>query len=160
MEISFNLYHTKTRTTRKTAAQKKVAYLDKQQALIAGCVANNRATQRQLYEQYYSGMLSICMRYAKNYEEAKDILSEGFMKVFKNIHKFEPRHSLASWIKRIMINTAIDHYRKNKKHNVQVDIEYAAHEADVSSHSVLHRFVGCRNYEACATTYASLSHSF
>ena len=139
MEISFNLYHTQTRTARKTAVQKKAAYLAKQQALIAGCVANNRATQRQLYEQYYSGMLSICMRYAKNYEEAKDILNEGFMKVFKNIHKFQPRHSLASWIKRIMINTAIDHYRKNKKHNQQVDIEYAAHEADVSSHSVLHR---------------------
>ena len=59
MEISFNLYHTKTRTTRKTAAQKKVAYLDKQQALIAGCVANNRATQRQLYEQYYLSLIHI-----------------------------------------------------------------------------------------------------
>ena len=139
MEISLNLYHTKTRSVRKTAAQKKAAHLDMQQALIAGCVANNRAVQRQLYEQYYGGMLSICMRYSNDYEEAKDILNEGFMKVFKNIHKFEPRHSLASWIKRIMINTAIDHYRKNKKHNQQVDIEYAVNEPDVSSHSVLNR---------------------
>lgn len=139
MEISLNLYHTKTRSVRKTATQKKAAHLDMQQALIAGCVANNRAVQRQLYEQYYGGMLSICMRYSNDYEEAKDILNEGFMKVFKNIHKFEPRHSLASWIKRIMINTAIDHYRKNKKHNQQVDIEYAVNEADVSSHSVLNR---------------------
>lgn len=139
MEISLNLYHTKKRSVQKKTTTKRSAYLDRQQALIAGCVAGKRAAQKQLYEQYYGGMLSICMRYANNYEEAKDILSEGFMKVFKNIHKFQPRHSLASWIKRIMINTAIDHYRKNKKHKRQVDIEYAVNEADSSTHSVLNR---------------------
>ena len=159
MEIALNLYHTKKRSVQKTARQKRATYLDKQQALIAGCVANKRAAQRQLYEQYYGGMLSICMRYAKNYEEAKDILNVGFMKVFKNIHKFEPRHSLASWIKRIMINTAIDHYRKNKKHNQQVDIEYAVNEADSSTHSVLNRLSAAeimKRFQRLARAYRTI----
>ncbi len=118
---------------RKAAARKM------QLELIAGCVAEDRIYQKRLYETYYGQMMGICLRYTGNYEEARDVITEGFMKVYKNIAKFQPNHSLASWIKRIMINTAIDHYRRNKKHRHQVDLAYAANEIDGSTYSVLHQ---------------------
>ena len=118
----------------------KKIHIDKQQEqLLKGCMRNERLSQKKLYELYYGRMMSVCMRYSNNHETARDVLNEGFLKVFKHLKTYEARHSLESWIKRIMINTAIDHYRKNKKHNQQVDIEYAVNEADVSTHSVLNR---------------------
>ena len=71
-------------------------------------------------------MFAVCFRYSKTKEEAEDTFHEGFMKVFKNMEKFNKTGSLESWIKRIMVNTAIDKYRKNL-HNVsehKVDISY------------------------------------
>lgn len=93
--------------------------------ILTGCVNKDRASQKKLYELFYGKMMAVCMRYATDTEEAKDLLNEGFMKVFTNIHKFKPEHSLESWIRRIMINNAIDAYRKNKKHKYNVDIEQA-----------------------------------
>ncbi len=88
---------------------------------------NERLSQKKLYELYYGRMMSVCMRYSNNRETARDVLNEGFLKVFKHLKTYEPHHSLESWIKRIMINTAIDHYRKHKKHSHQVDLEKASH---------------------------------
>ncbi len=97
--------------------------------LIAGCIKGKRRHQKKLYELFHGKMMAVCLRYTNNYEEARDVLTEGFMKVFKNLHRYKPSHSLDSWMKRIMINTAIDHYRKNKKHSQQVDLEYASNES-------------------------------
>ncbi len=97
--------------------------------LIAGCIKGQRRHQKKLYELYHGKMMAVCLRYTNNYEEARDVLTEGFMKVYNNLHRYKPSHSLDSWMKRIMINTAIDHYRKNKKHSQQVDIEYASNES-------------------------------
>jgi len=96
--------------------------LDSANELLEGCCRGDRIQQKQLYEMFYGKMMSVCMRYAKDQEEAKDMLNEGFMKVFKNIQKYKATHSLESWIRRIMINNAIDHYRKYKKHRNQIDI--------------------------------------
>ncbi|MEZ4887600.1 MAG: sigma-70 family RNA polymerase sigma factor [Chitinophagales bacterium] len=100
--------------------------LSKSQELLAGCIRGERIYQKELYQKYYGRMMAVCLRYTNNREEARDILNEGFMKVFKNLAKYEPNHSLEAWIKRIMINTSIDHYRKNKKLRNNVDIEYAS----------------------------------
>jgi len=108
-----------------------------QQQLLEGCIRQDRKCQKRLYEQYYGRMMAVCMRYTNNYEEARDILHEGFMKVFSNIARYQPSHSLNSWIRRIMVNTAIDHYRKNKKHHNQVDLEHAAHKHDNTTYNVL-----------------------
>lgn len=106
----------------------KKIHIDKQQEqLLKGCMRNERLSQKKLYELYYGRMMSVCMRYSDNYETARDVLNEGFLKVFKHLKTYEPRHSLESWMKRIMINAAIDNYRKNKKHKKQVDLEKAAH---------------------------------
>ncbi len=87
--------------------------LKKQESnLIQACVNKERWAQRELYESYYNKMVGVCMRYANNQDDARDIVHEGFIKVFRNIHKYKPGTSLGAWIRRIMINTSIDYYRK------------------------------------------------
>lgn len=83
-----------------------------EQEFITACVANERWAQQQLYEAFYSSMKPVCRRYANNDDDALDILHEGFIKVFRHISKYQAGTSLGSWIKRIMINTSIDYYRK------------------------------------------------
>lgn len=107
--------------------------------MLEGCLAGNALAQRKLYETYYGKMMAICMRYTNNREEARDILHEGFMKVYKNLHLYEPHRPLEVWIKKIMINTAIDHYRKNKKEPYHVDIDQAYTESDPSHISAIHQ---------------------
>lgn len=92
--------------------------------LIKACIRKERWAQRVLYEEYYSKMMGVCLRYANNDDDAMDILHEGFIKVFNNIAKYQPGTSLPSWIRRIMVNTAIDFYRKNIRRRTE-DIEQA-----------------------------------
>lgn len=81
--------------------------------LIKGCIAWDRAAQNRLYCMFCSKMLAVCFRYSKNKEEAEDTLQEGFLKVFENIKSFKREGSLEGWIRRIMVNTAIQKFRKN-----------------------------------------------
>lgn len=67
--------------------------------------------QRALYEKYAGGMLVVCMRYCKNKDDAEDVLQEAFIKVFKNIKSFRGDSTLGYWIKRVVINTALNHQR-------------------------------------------------
>ena len=82
--------------------------------LVKGCIKGERASQKVLYESYYSKMMGVCYRYAKDSDEAKDLLHDGFLKIFRSLHKFNFNGSLEGWMRRLMINSAIDHYRKNK----------------------------------------------
>lgn len=79
--------------------------------LIKGCAKGDRASQKALYDRYCRKMMAICLRYAKSGQEAEDILQEGFVKVFSNISKFRAEAQLATWITRIMINTALNKQR-------------------------------------------------
>ncbi|MEM7655347.1 MAG: sigma-70 family RNA polymerase sigma factor [Bacteroidota bacterium] len=99
--------------------------------IIEGCIQGGRKYQKLLYERYYGSMMVVCMRYTNEREEARDVLHEGFMKVFKNLKKFKRGTNLGAWIRRIMINTAIDHYRKTAKRPNLVEINHAIHETDV-----------------------------
>jgi len=80
-----------------------------EQDLITACIQRERWAQKLLYETHYPKMMGVCLRYAGNQDEALDILHEGFIKVFKNLKKYEPGTSLSAWIRRIMVNTAIDY---------------------------------------------------
>ncbi|MEN0003373.1 MAG: RNA polymerase sigma factor [Bacteroidota bacterium] len=80
--------------------------------LIKACSKKEKWAQKLLYETYYSKMMGVCLRYSNNQDDALDILHEGFIKVFRNISKYQPGTSLSAWIRRIMVNTAIDYYRK------------------------------------------------
>jgi len=90
--------------------------------IIKGCIDGDKKFQRLLYEKYASSMLGVCIRYFKDTEEAEDALQEGFIKVFKNIKKFRFEGSFEGWIRRIMINTALNYYRSNLKHYFHSDI--------------------------------------
>lgn len=90
-----------------------------EETLIRGCLIQDKRSQEILYKQYYSDMLRLCRRYAKSQEEALDILNRGFLKVFMNITSYKHTGALGAWIRRIMINTAIDFYRdKSASENI------------------------------------------
>lgn len=92
--------------------------------LVSGCRNGNRIHQQALYQRYYRKMFGVCLRYAEREEDAQDMLQDGFIRVFKSIGTFRGSGSLEGWVRRIMVNNAIQHYRKNSKFR-KVDIEAA-----------------------------------
>ncbi|MDQ6844207.1 MAG: RNA polymerase sigma factor [Bacteroidota bacterium] len=83
--------------------------------LIQGCIDGNRQMQEQLYQKYSSKMYGVCLRYSGNVEDANDLLQEGFIKIFKNLIKFRGEGSFEGWMRRIFVNTSIEHFRKKVK---------------------------------------------
>src|ERR1700750_706017 len=98
----------------------------------AGCLKNDSKQQEALYKALASKMLAVCMRYAADKDEAQDILQEGFIKMFNNVHKYRGDGNLEGWIRRIMVHTAISRYRKLKP---MVLVEDMAEEGAMSSAS-------------------------
>jgi RNA polymerase sigma-70 factor (ECF subfamily) len=96
-----------------------------EELLLAGCKNNDSTAQQELYNKYSPKMLSVCYRYAKTREDAEDMLQEGFIKVFTQINQFEARGSLEGWILRIMVHTCINHLKKNKRFNENIDLIHA-----------------------------------
>ncbi|MCW5900644.1 MAG: sigma-70 family RNA polymerase sigma factor [Flavobacteriales bacterium] len=82
--------------------------------LIDGCLQEDRRAQQRVYELFYGKMMAVCLRYTKNTDQAKDILQDGFIKVFRSMDSFNRAGSFEGWIRRIMVNTAIDHFRRAK----------------------------------------------
>ncbi len=80
--------------------------------LIENCIRGERKSQKALYDLYSSKMYSICLRYSKNQMDAEDILQEGFVKLFNNLHRFRGEGSFDGWVRRIFVNTAIEHIRR------------------------------------------------
>jgi RNA polymerase sigma factor (sigma-70 family) len=97
--------------------------LETEAQLIEACLRNDRNAQRKLYNAYAGRMLVVCMRYVQNQAEAEDILQEGFIKVFQNLDKFRAESTLGSWIKRIVINTAINQIRSQKHFQDMDDVQ-------------------------------------
>jgi RNA polymerase sigma-70 factor (ECF subfamily) len=81
--------------------------------ILEGCLKGNLKAQRELYECFAGKMLGVCMRYSSNREEAKDMLHDGFIKVFTKLDSFSGTGPLEAWIRRIMVNTALEQLRKN-----------------------------------------------
>ena len=96
-----------------------------EEAILSGCLQNDAGAQRELYTRYSPKMLSVCYRFAHNREDAEDMLQEGFIKVFSQVHTFQNKGAFEGWIRRIMVHTCINHLKKNKKFNESVDIIYA-----------------------------------
>ena len=82
--------------------------------LIKGCMDGNRRMQEELYRRFSPRMYAVCLRYAGNAEEAEDILQEGFIKVFKKLDSFRSEGSFEGWVRRIFVNTAIEHFRRKR----------------------------------------------
>ncbi len=96
--------------------------MSSEQDILAGCLKGKQQAQRKLYEKYSRLLLGVCNRYAVSLEEAEDILQEGFVKIFLNIKEFKGEGSLLAWMRRIMINTAITHFHKTRKHRYHDDL--------------------------------------
>lgn len=96
-----------------------------EEAILKGCLQNEPAAQRELYNRYSPKMLSVCYRFAHNREDAEDMLQEGFIKVFSQMHTFGNRGAFEGWIRRIVVHTCINILKKNKKFNESVDIIHA-----------------------------------
>lgn len=82
--------------------------------LIQGCISGNRRMQELLYQRFSPRMYAVCLRYAGSAEEAEDILQEGFIKIFKKLDSFRSEGSFEGWIRRIFVNTAIEHFRRKR----------------------------------------------
>ncbi len=101
--------------------------------LVEACRKEDRNAQRKLYEHFHGRMLGICLRYARCREEAVEVLNSSFLKVFKNIHRFDDsKGNIEAWIRTIVTNTAIDRYRKESKKHPTIDMEYAYKESNGS----------------------------
>ncbi|MEM9051335.1 MAG: RNA polymerase sigma factor [Bacteroidota bacterium] len=87
---------------------------DQLKLLIENCLRNNRKSQELIFRTFYSKMMSVCRRYTSDDDQAQDIVQDAFIKVFKNLERFNYQGSFEGWIRRIMVNTAIDFTRKKK----------------------------------------------
>jgi len=96
-----------------------------EQQLIQSCAGGDGKAQKILYDQYSKTMFGICLRYCDSYEEAKDILQDGFIKVFSKMGQFGFQGSFEGWMKRIFVNTALEYYRSQKNHMYHEDVNAA-----------------------------------
>ncbi len=106
-----------------------------QEDIIKDCVKKKRKAQKLLYEHYHRPMLGICLRYCSTNTEAEDVMMTGFMNVFTKIASYKGSGSFEAWMKKVMINTAIDNFRKNKKYKDHLDI--SEFEDELSTENII-----------------------
>ena len=82
--------------------------------ILEGCRNKNPLSQRKLYEYYYGYAMNISLRYGKNKEEALEILNDGFLKVFRNLDRYDSSYPFKTWLRKVLVNTGIDYYRSQK----------------------------------------------
>ncbi|MBS1635089.1 MAG: RNA polymerase sigma factor [Bacteroidetes bacterium] len=96
---------------------------DIEEHIIKGCLAGKREFQKKLYESLAGKMLFVCFRYCKNRDDAEDVMQDGFIKVFKNLDSYKFQGSFEGWVRRIMVNTAINFITVQKQHRLFDDID-------------------------------------
>ena len=90
-------------------------FIQTEASLIQNCLEGDRKSQKALYELYAPRLFPVCLRYTKNQMDAEDVLQDGFVKVFNNLNKFKGEGSFEGWIRRIFVNSAIEHLRRRKQ---------------------------------------------
>jgi RNA polymerase sigma-70 factor (ECF subfamily) len=114
-------------------------------SVLAGCLKGDRKSQELLYQQFYSYGMSICLRYTATREEASEVLNDSFMKVFQHLGQYDANKPFLGWFRRILINTAINYYKKHLKHHRVQDIDTAPPvpvTRDVISHLSYQEIIG------------------
>lgn len=101
---------------------------DELDILVAGCAENRRECQKKIYDTFCSFSMAVCERYTATRDEAVEIMNDGFLKIFREIHHYRPSYtdtmaSFKGWVRKIMVYTAIDYYRKQKKHAIVTSLE-------------------------------------
>ena len=97
-----------------------------EEIMLQGCLDNLSIAQEALYNRFSPRMLGVCYRYARNREDAEDMLQEGFMKVYSQIHQYKGAGALEGWIRKIVVHTCINILKKNKKFSDSVDLIHAS----------------------------------
>src|ERR1700741_809494 len=93
------------------------------QLLVEGCLANDRKAQKALYQHFYSFAMTIALRYSRDEHDAADIMSHGFVKIFRSIKSFNrSKGSLYAWIKKIIINEGLDHIKSRTRFSENVEV--------------------------------------
>ncbi len=100
---------------------------------VGGCALNSRESQKAIYTSFYGYAMAICDRYTNRQEDAVEILNDGFLKVFKEIHHYQPAYadvvsSFKGWLRKIMVYTAIDHFRKYQKHRMITELDSVVYQ--------------------------------
>lgn len=104
-----------------------------QQSLIEACIKGERKAEYELFKATYSYLMSICIRYTRNPEKAKEVLNLGFYKILTNLRKYNPEVPFKPWIRKVMINTLINEYKKEKIHHENVQYVEEYYETDTFS---------------------------
>lgn len=99
-----------------------------EEEILSGCLRGEKHWQKRLYDHFASKMYGVCLRYSKDEDGAKDILQDGFIKVFQKLETFKREGSFEGWIRRIMVNTALEELRKQAKFGATVEAETVADE--------------------------------
>ena len=96
--------------------------------LVSGCLKGENKAQRALYEKYKVPLFRVCLRYAKDRAEAEDMLQDGFIKIFTDLHQFRFQGPLGAWMRRVIVNIALQHIRKNKRLQMNETVDSIADE--------------------------------
>src|SRR5205809_7151809 len=109
---------------------------------IERCALNNRESQKKLYTSFYGYAMAVCDRYTNTQDDAVEILNDGFLKIFKEIHRYKPAYtdvisSFKGWMRKIMVYTAIDHFRKNQKHKVVTELDNVVYQLEAVSEDAI-----------------------
>ncbi len=107
-------------------------YTKDEQQLVEACQRGERKAQKQLYETYARSMMPICIRYTNDYESAKDLLHDGFVKVFSHLSDYKGEGSFDGWMRRIFVNTALEQLRKLTERPNMVDVDDAKSLTDTN----------------------------
>ena len=119
--------------------------MDIQPQLIALCIKHDRKAEYELYKLSYSYLLSICMRYSRDKDSAIEALNMGFLKILNNLASYKPDIPFKAWVRRVMVNTLIDEYRKNKREREKVVyVEQYFDNADFSEVNEALSRIGCK----------------
>lgn len=110
-----------------------------EERLIAGCRRGESWARKVLYEQYAPAMMSLCLRYVNDRETARDLVQDGFLKVFDKIDTFAGRGAFGGWIRRIFVTTALEYLRVSERERQALDVEECSEVLEAPDASVLDR---------------------
>src|SRR5215510_9539527 len=128
---------------------------------VGACALNSRESQKILYNSFYGYAMAICDRYTNNQEDAVEILNDGFLKIFREIHHYKPAYadvvsSFKGWLRKIMVYTAIDHFRKNHKHQMVTDLDNVVYQVPSISEDAVEKIT----YEEIIRSIQDLSPAY
>ena len=109
---------------------------------VGACALNSRESQKVIYSSFYGYAMAICDRYTNNQEDAIEILNDGFLKIFREIHHYKPAYtdvvsSFKGWLRKIMVYTAIDNFRKNHKHRMVTELDAVMYQFPAANENAI-----------------------